>query len=131
MATRYLIDTSAVIKYINNTLPFAGLRFIDAIIDEECNISFISEIKLLAWSPPSDADLVIYSSFVSASNIIGMSATVTSETIRVRKDFRLKLPDAIIAATALVNDLTLIADNDNDFKRVEALNYVNPRKIVS
>lgn len=34
-----------------------------------------------------------------------------------------------MAATALANDLTLIADNDKDFKRVSELKYINPQDI--
>lgn len=35
MEERYLIDTSAVIKYLNATLPPSGLHFIDGIIDND------------------------------------------------------------------------------------------------
>ncbi len=46
MEERYLIDTSAVIKYLNATLPASGLRLIDEIIDTESVISLITEIEL-------------------------------------------------------------------------------------
>ena len=127
MAKRYLIDTSAAIKYLNTSLPPAGLDLMDSIANQECNISFISEIELLAWSPPNEADLVIYAAFVSASNVIGLSPDLISETIRIRKEFKLKLPDAIIAATALINNFILLADNDKDFGKIPSLNYINPR----
>ena len=38
----------------------------------------------------------------------------------------IKLPDAIIAATALVYDLTLISRNVSDFKNIEGLKVLNP-----
>jgi predicted nucleic acid-binding protein len=38
----------------------------------------------------------------------------------------MKLPDAIIAATALVYDLTLITRNTSDFKNMEGLKVINP-----
>ncbi len=40
--------------------------------------------------------------------------------------FFIKLPDAIIAATALVHGLTLITRNTKDFNRIEQLDVVNP-----
>ena len=43
---------------------------------------------------------------------------------------RLKLPDAIIAATALIHQLTLISRNDSDFNGIKNLRYVNPFAIV-
>ncbi|WP_257666684.1 PIN domain-containing protein [Parapedobacter tibetensis] len=61
------------------------------------------------------------------SAIIGVDEHVISETIRIRKTHKIKLPDALIAATAIVNNLTLIADNDKDFLMVSALKYINPK----
>ena len=39
-------------------------------------------------------------------------------TIRIRQQFDLKLPDAVIAASAVVRGLPLLTGNVNDFKRV-------------
>ena len=129
MAERFLIDTSAVIKYLNETLPVNGLSLIDKIVDNESVISFISEIELQGWNPSNQDDLKIYQLFVSNSIIIGISNDIIQETIKIRKLFKLKLPDALIAATALTNDLTLIADNGKDFKHVSGLKYLNPNVV--
>lgn len=98
-------------------------------VDEESIISFITEIELQAWNPPNPSDLQIYNEFVSASSILGISDKIIKTTIDVRKNYKLKVPDAIIAATALVNDFTLISDNDKDFSRIPELKYVNPVKL--
>src|ERR1700733_5164244 len=129
MAERFLIDTSAVIKYLNETLPVNGLSFIDKIVDHESIISFVTEIELQVWNPP-DLDLLnIYQIFVSNSTIVGINDNIIQETIRIRKSFKIKLPDALIAATAIINDLKLIADNDKDFKKVPELKYINPNAV--
>jgi tRNA(fMet)-specific endonuclease VapC len=131
MAERFLIDTSAVIKYLNETLPVNGLSFIDKIVDHESIISFVTEIELQVWNPP-DLDLLnIYQIFVSNSTIVGINDNIIQETIRIRKSFKIKLPDALIAATAIINDLKLIADNDKDFKKVPELKYINPNAVQS
>lgn len=96
MAERFLIDTSAVIKYLNETLPENGLSFIDEIVDAESVISFIVEIELQSWSPLKSNDLEIYQLFVSNSTVIGINDDIIRETIKIRKSFRLKLPDALI-----------------------------------
>ena len=129
MAEKYLIDTSAVIKYLNGSLPETGIGLLDNIVDKESNISFISQIELLAWSPSNEEDLIIYSTFVASSCVIGLSPSIVSETISIRKNYKLKLPDALIAATALINDFTLIADNDKDFSKIPFLSYTNPRNL--
>jgi predicted nucleic acid-binding protein len=130
MAKSYLIDTSAVIKYLNGSLPEAGLKFIDGIVDNDSSVSFISEIELQVWNPPNKSDLGVYQLFVYQAEIIGIDDAIIAETIRIRKSHKLKLSDALIAATASVNRLTLIADNDKDFGKVNGLQYLNPHSIT-
>ncbi len=125
MAERYLIDTSAVIKYLNETLSSNGLSFLDKIVDDQSIISFIVEIELQSWNPQNEDDLNVYKVFILNSTIIGINNDIIQETIKIRKSFRLKLPDAIIAATAIINDLILVSDNDKDFKNISNLKYIN------
>lgn len=126
-----MIDTSVVIKYLKEILPAEGNSLLDNILDEESNISFITEIELLAWNLPHDIDLDVYKLFIDNSNVIGIYSSIISKTIEIRKTHNIKLPDAIIAATALVNNMTLVADNDKDFKKVTELKYINPSKLIS
>jgi predicted nucleic acid-binding protein len=44
----------------------------------------------------------------------------------LRKKYKIKLPDAIIAATAIVNDFTLISHNFKDFLKITELHFINP-----
>ena len=125
-----MIDTSAVIKYLNGTLSANGLLFMDKAIANKRIISFISEIELQSWNPDNPDDLKIYQFFISNSTVIGIDNDIIQETIRIRKSVKLKLPDALIAATAIINNLTLIADNDKDFKKVSELNYANPNTVT-
>ena len=129
MGPQFLIDTSAVIKYVNQTLPSNGITFIDGFVNRQRIISFVSEIELQSWSPVNPADIIVYQQFVAQSNIIGINTGIITETIEIRRNYKLKLPDAIIAATALQLALTLVADNDHDFMKVPALQYINPRKL--
>lgn len=127
MGTQYLIDTSAVIKYLNGTLPTKGITFLDDILDQESCISFITEIELQVWNPKNPDDLEIYKNFVDLSRVMGLEQKIIDLTIAIRKNYGLKLPDALIAATALTKKRILIADNDKDFRRVPQLKYVNPK----
>ncbi len=47
-------------------------------------------------------------------------------TIDIRQNYKLKLPDAIIAATAVVYDLVLFSRNTADFKKIEGLQIIDP-----
>jgi len=129
MEQGYLIDTCAVIKYLSVVYPAKGLKFLDTVVDSESIPSFISVIELLAWNPANANDLLIYSKFIDGSRIIMMDAAIINQAVSIRKKAKLKIPDSIIAATAIVNGLTLISDNDRDFKKVEGLKYLNPMAI--
>lgn len=126
MAERFLIDTSAAIKYLNESLPTNGLSIMDKILDDESNVSFVTEIELQGWNPINANDIIVFELFVSKSDVIGVDKSIIQETIRIRKLYKIKLPDALIAATAITNNMTLVADNDKDFKRVPELKYLNP-----
>ena len=51
---------------------------------------------------------------------------VVDKTIEICKQHKIKLPDAIIAATALVNNFTLVTRNIDDFKNIAGLKTINP-----
>jgi len=129
MAERFLIDTSAIIKYLNATFPDSSLQSLDELIDTESLISFVTEIELRAWNPGDPDDLLVYNEFIAGSHVVGIDSNIINETVRIRKQYRIKLPDALIAATALVNNFTLIADNDKDYGKVPDLKYFNPAKV--
>lgn len=49
-------------------------------------------------------------------------------TIEIRKKYKIKLPDAIIAGTALTYSLTLVTRNTKDFDKIEGLSVINPHE---
>lgn len=106
MGTEFLINTSAAIKFLNKTLPSNGITRINGFINTGCTLSFITEIELQVWSPTNPDDIAAYKNFVAHAQIIRVTSAIISETIKVRKNYRLKIADAIIAATALAFNCT-------------------------
>jgi predicted nucleic acid-binding protein len=132
MGKKYLIDTNVVTKYLTEELSEAGLNFVDTIIDAgEAQISVISRIELLGFTPKNDQLLYFIRQFLDISFELALTEAVVQKTIEIRKAYKIKIPDAIIAATALSSDLTLLSDNDSDFGKVSGLKYINPRKYTS
>ena len=62
------------------------------------------------------------------ADVIGLDELIIQQTMRLRQQHRLKLPDAVIAATALVRGLTLITRNVSDFKAIPGLAVLNPHE---
>ena len=130
MGKRYLIDTNIVRKYLDEDLSEAGLELVDTTLEEaNAYISVISRIELLGFSPNRQELVQYISQFIEYSTEYPLSEEIVQMTIDIRKSIKIKLPDAIIAATALCHDLILLSDNDSDFGKVKYLRYINPRKL--
>lgn len=126
MGTRYLADSNALIDYREETLPEKGLAFMDVLLDSsELLISVITEIEVLGFQAP-EAYLQKVQQLVDAAEVIPLADVVLiREAIAIRRSARIKLPDAVIAATAKVRGLTLLSRNEKDFSRVQGLAVLN------
>ncbi|MBI2966358.1 MAG: type II toxin-antitoxin system VapC family toxin [Bacteroidetes bacterium] len=123
MGEEYLIDTNAVVDYLGKRLPPRGESFLDKLPPV---ISVITRIELLGWYKITPKQTGKLMSFVSNAIIHNLSEPIIIQTIQLRQKHKIKTPDAIIAATALINNLTLITRNTNDFINIEGLKLFNP-----
>jgi predicted nucleic acid-binding protein len=64
--------------------------------------------------------------FISLANVIQINKLIIDTCVILRKTNRIKLPDAIIAATAIVLNCTLITNNEKDFLNISGLQITNP-----
>ena len=126
MGKRYLIDTNIAIYLLDGNMPTHAIAFLEKIIDNEYFISVISKMELLGFDFSDATKNEITMAFVGESNLIQLTDEVIEQTIFLRKAKKMKLPDAIIAATALVYDLVLVSRNDKDFDKIPNLEYINP-----
>ena len=129
MGQKYLIDTCAVIKYLDEIFPPEALSFMDNLVDEDSKVSFITKIELLVWNPPNPEDIKVRQEFLAGSEIQYIDDEIIERATQIRKETNIKLPDAVIAATAMVFDFVLLSDNDKDFMKVKSLGlkYLNPK----
>ncbi len=129
MAKGYLIYTNVFTKYIQDELSEKGNELIDEILNSfSCQISVITRIELLSWNTNQETiDLI--EEFIGMSKEFGLTEEIITKTAEMRKNIKIKLPDAVIATTAIINDLILVSDNDKDFGKIPYLSYVNPTKL--
>lgn len=128
MGQQYLIDSNAVIDYLSGKLPEKGMSFMNQVINDIPNISVITKIEVLGYNTTPEAYQLLFG-FVDDSVVLGLSDDIVEQTIEIRKGNRIKMPDAIIAATAFVNQLTLISRNTKDFNKIDGVEVVNPYDI--
>jgi len=101
------------------------MDFLSGVIGDTPNLSVITKIEALSWRNADIAKENIVRLFVDFSNVIALSDMIVDECISIRRNRRMKTPDAIIAATAIVNDFTLLT-SDADFNRVPNLRILDP-----
>ncbi|MFC4211771.1 hypothetical protein ACFOWA_11295 [Pedobacter lithocola] len=70
--------------------------------------------------------LQFLSSFIGDSLVYELYDDIKNKTVELRKSYNIKLPDAIIAATAMVNDSMLLSRNSKDIIRINNLKVINP-----
>jgi len=130
MGIGYIWDTNTAIYYLQRQFPPVAEKFIDNSIRESppC-ISAITEIELLCWKTSSRQDLEVLFNFISDVLVIELDQAIKLQTAEIRKANKVKLPDAIIAATAIVNGLTLVTRNISDFKNISELKIIDPFEV--
>lgn len=122
---KYLIDNNVISNYFAGKFSKKTMIFIAEIIDETPNISVITQIESLSWVNSDKNKEGIIKEFIDDCTIFNLNSEITTQTIKIRRSRKIKTPDAIIAATAIVNNFTLIT-NDSDFENIQNLKTLNP-----
>lgn len=126
---RYLIDSNIISDYFSENLTKGFLDFLDPIIAEGPCLSVISQIELLSWKADLGIETLI-KEFIADSQIVDLKPEIISSCIEIRRSYPIKTPDAIIAATASVEDLILITKNTKDFSRIKGLRILNTSDFI-
>ena len=91
------------------------------------NVSVITRIEFLGWHAQTSEGLERCQRLIKKlSTVFPVTEEVADKAIELRRAQRIKLADAIIASTALVNDLSLATRNLQDFKSVPGLTVIDP-----
>jgi len=122
MKDKVLLDTNAVIAVLSGH----DLLVRQLSKAKWLGISVISHIEFLSFPNLLDEDKALFAEYLKQLVVLGVEENNTDliETIvRVRKQYRLKLPDAIIAAMAIYQNADLVTA-DHGFHAVSELSIV-------
>lgn len=101
---KYLLDTNALIYLqggrLAHGLPVGSYAF-----------SVISEIELLSWPRMQPEQELVWRGLLASLHRVELDADVRESAIRLRRERHLKIPDALIAASSLVLDATLLTND--------------------
>ncbi len=116
---RLLLDTNAIISLLQG-----NARLVTLCRDAEwVGISIISRLEFLCFTGLAAADRGTFEDFLRRVEVIGIDGQNTpllELIVTIRTAHRLKLPDAVIAASAIFRHADLVSD-DRSFARVIGL----------
>jgi predicted nucleic acid-binding protein len=129
MGQKYLIDSNVIIDFAASRLPQKGSDFVEDIFNVDFTISVAVKIEVLGFDDVPDR-LLAMEEFLNAATVLPLDEVVTKQTILLRRLYKkLKLGDAVIAASCIVHNLTLISRNTADFKLIQGLTIIDPHAL--
>lgn len=118
MALSVVLDTNVVLYLLSgrlaDNLP-VGPHF----------VSVITELELLSYPELTSVEEGGIRDLLDHVNVVSLTTSVKALAIEVRRNHRVRLPDAIVVATALSLGATLCT-NDKDIPKIDGLEIIRP-----
>ena len=121
--SKYLLDSNAVIYFRKGEEKAAALI---AEPMNVINVSFITKIELLCFETEDIDVLYAISEFLKEISVVYINDDIITAAINYRKGIKLKIPDAIIAATAKVMGLSLVTADKELTNKLTDIKTVSP-----
>ena len=113
-----LIDTNILIYLFKG-----NERIYELLRERDIWVSFITEMELLAFDGHSATELQTVKKFLAQCKIVDINRSIKDTAIDIRRSNKVKLPDAIIAATAHYLNIPLLTA-DKDFNAIDRIDIV-------
>ncbi len=88
--------------------------------------SAITRLELLGFPELNAADELGLRNLLGQFGEAPIDGAVIERAIEIRKSVRIKIPDAIVAATAVIYEANLVTRNTSDFKNISGLSVLDP-----
>ena len=115
-----LLDSNIIIYLSKREVP---LSFLDQFNNHYISVITYMEVLGYQFRDPKEEEFI--REMVEVFSVLFIDQKIADMAIEIRRKQRIKLPDAIIAATAKVLNLCLVTRNIDDFKKVE-IQIANP-----
>jgi len=109
-----VIDSNIVIDALNDHQAAVD----EMLAEEDCRISRVSWMEVLVGCQNLHADRLARD-LMATLRVVEISAQIAEAAVTIRKHSRLKLPDAIVLATARTAGLQLSTRNTKDFSEAD------------
>lgn len=89
-------------------------------------VSAVSLVEVLGYHKLTAPERQLFEAFFLAATVLPISDPVVATAVQLRQQRKLSLGDALIAATALVFNRTLVTHNTADFQWIPGLRLLDP-----
>ena len=112
--SKFLLDTNILLYVAGKRLDIADLP------TGEYYISFVTELEILSYPSLTSKEETQLRKLLADTPVIDANREIKDLAISLRRQYRLKLPDALIAATARALKATLLT-NDKEFDAIKEI----------
>lgn len=122
MSGKFLLDSNIIIYLSKGELNK------DKLFDDKNRyfISVITYMEILGFQFETPREKEFIQQILLLFKIVYIDKKIAEKVIEIRQNKKIKLPDAVIAATALVKKCDLLTRNTDDFKGIDKLTIINP-----
>lgn len=118
----FLIDSNIIIYSYSNQYEYLRSLF----FKESAFVSEITRVEVLGYHKLTNEEESYFQDIFNFLPVISPSLQIFYTSITIKKTYNLKLGDSIIAATALINGLSIYTRNLSDFKKITSLKCTDP-----
>lgn len=105
---KYLLDTNVILGMLKSTPEVLAMVSSAGLMAHQCAFSSVTRMELLSYPGMTASEDALIRQRLTQFTYLGISLAIEDKAIELRRTRRVKLPDALIAATALCNGLDLL-----------------------
>lgn len=120
----WLLDTNMVIGLLKGHAPAIALAEQSGLLLDKAAVSQITRMELLGYPKLTEQEDQAIREFIAACHVQLLSESIEAQAIELRRTGAFKLPDAIVAATAITGKLRLLTLDQNMLKALQRLDGV-------
>ena len=122
----YLLDTNILIYYFNDD-PTVQPIFQEIQAGNATGFYCpITWVELLCYPDLTEDEANLMREFLRTLSCVSLTEVVLDRAAEIRRNYRVRLADSLIAACALAEGCTLVTRNIEDFRRIDGLSILNP-----
>jgi predicted nucleic acid-binding protein len=120
----YTLDTNAIIYYLDEEPTVVPL--LEPILGQDMAIfvSVVTELELLSHPGLTEEDMAVIQQLLTSVVIFPLESRLAQLAGALRRQYHLKTPDSVVAATALLTHTTLVTRNIRDFQGIDGLSLL-------